>query len=302
MRDDLRRGVLFMLAATVMFSCSDAMSKYVTVAVPAVELATIRYAVFVLMAALPFLRRPRLVALGSRRPWLQVARGLGVVGSAVFFMLALGRMPIADATAINFVNPLLITVLAVPLLGERVSRPAWIAVLTGFAGMILVVRPGPSGLQPAALLVLGCSLSWSVAMLVTRRLVGVDRSVVTLFWTAATGLVVLLFVLPFFAHPLTAGQLWLCLAVGVVASLGQGFAVLAYRHAAASVLAPLSYAQLIWSSLLGWQVFGHVPDRWVLAGGAVIAASGITVVRLARARTVAPLPPVRTPPRPEPAQ
>ena len=301
MRDDLRRGVLFMLAATVTFSCSDAMSKYVTAEVPAVELATIRYAVFVLMAALPFVRSPRLAALRSRRPMLQLARGLGVVGSALFFVLALGRMPIADATAINFVNPLLITVLAVPLLGERVSGRGWLAVVAGFAGMLLVVRPGPlgaagAGLQPAALLVLGCSLSWGAAMLVTRRLVRFDRSAVTLFWTAATGLVVLLFLLPFFAQALTAGQLWLCLVVGVVASLGQALAVLAYRHAPASVLAPLSYAQLIWSSVLGWQVFGHVPDRWVLVGGVVIAASGIAVVRLERARAAsASPPPVRVP-------
>ena len=302
MRDDLRRGVLFMLAATITFSCSDAMSKYVTAQVPAVELATIRYVVFVLMAALPFLRAPRLAALRSRRPLLQVARGLGVVGSAMFFILALGRMPIADATAINFVNPLLITVLAIPFLGERVSRKGWLAVLAGFAGMLVVVRPGPlgpdgGGLQPAALLVLGCSLSWSAAMLVTRRLVGVDRSVVTLFWTAATGLLVLLCILPFFVQPLTAGQFWLCVLVGVVASSGQGLAVLAYRHAPASVMAPLSYAQLIWSSLLGWQVFGHVPDRWVLVGAVIIAASGVAVVRLARApaATASPPLPIRAP-------
>lgn len=287
--NDLRRGALFYLAATVLFSCSDAMSKYVTTAVeagtapvPAVELATIRYVVFVAMAALPILRAPRRNTPASRRPALQFARGLGVAGSAIFFILALGRMPIAEATAINFINPLLITLLAIPVLGERVSARGWLAVLAGFAGVLIIVRPGPGGLQPAALLVLACSLSWSVAMLVTRRLVGIDRSVVTVFWTATVGLVVLLAMLPFFLRPLTAVQLGFCLAVGVVASSGQLFAVLAYRHAPASVLAPLSYAQLIWSSFLGWLVFANVPDRWVLLGGVVIAASGLYILRLQR--------------------
>ena len=293
MRDDLRRGALFMIAASLLFSCSDVMAKYVTAQVPAVELAGIRYVVFLLMAAAPLLRHPRRRSLASRRPVLQVARGMGVVSSAIFFILALGRMPIADATAINFVNPLLITVLAIPFLGERVSGRRWMAVLVGFAGMLIIVRPGPGGLHLAALLVLASSASWSAAMIATRRLAMSDRSTVTLFWTAATGMAVLLCLLPFFLRPLTLVQLGFCLLVGVVASGGQWCAVLAYRQAPASVLAPFSYAQLIWSSALGWLVFGQAPDRWVLAGGVVIAASGVAVVRLERTR---PAPPTATAP------
>lgn len=301
MPDNFRRGVFFMLAASLLFSCSDTVAKYVTAQVPAVELASIRYAVFVLIAAVPLLRTPfskgvRSATLASRRPALQIARGLGVVSSAIFFILALGRMPIADATAINFVNPILITVLAIPFLGERVSTGRWLAVLAGFAGMLVIVRPGagaanPGGMEPAALLVLASSVSWSAAMIATRRLAASDRSAVTLFWTAATGMAVLLCLLPFFLQPLTGGQLGFCLLVGVVASGGQWCAVLAYRQAPASVLAPLGYAQMIWSSLAGWLVFGQVPDRWVLTGGAIIAASGLSIIRLERARA----PPIRPP-------
>jgi drug/metabolite transporter (DMT)-like permease len=223
----------------------------------------------------------------SRRPLLQVVRGVGVVGSAVFFILSLAHLPIAEATAINFITPLLITALAVPILGEVVRLQGWLAVLVGFVGMLVVVRPGVHGLHPSALLVLASSLCWCVAMLITRRLVGIDRSTVTLLWTAVSGLILLLTVLPFYLAPLTWRLAGLSLAVGVVASGGQWLAVLAYRHARATVLAPLTYAQLIWSSVLGLIVFGTIPDHWVYVGAVIIAASGVYVVHLERVRVAA---------------
>ncbi len=285
MGDDLLRGGALMLLATVMFSVSDTMAKYVTagLGVPPVELAAIRYGVFVGMASVPFLRRRR-ASLRTRRPGLQVLRGLGVGGSAIAFIASLGTLPIAEATAINFVTPLLITVLAIPVLGEVVRPASWAAVLVGFCGMLVVVRPGLGGFHPAAGLVLVSSLCWCVGMLVTRRMAGTERSDVTLFWTAATGLVLLLAALPFFLQPLGGRQVALCVAVGVVASLGQWFALLAYRQARATALAPLTYAQLIWSSLGGMLVFGTMPDRWVVVGAVVIAGSGLAVVRMERAR------------------
>src|ERR1700710_315284 len=126
-----------------------------------------------------------------------------------------------------------------------------------------------------------------MSMLITRQLVGVDRASVTLFWSALTGFVLLLCLLPFFLQPMTLQQGLFCAAVGVVASAGQWLALLAYRHARATVLAPLTYAQLIWSSVLGYLVFGTVPDRWVLVGAVVIAASGLAVVHLERVRVAA---------------
>ncbi len=284
--DNLLRGGALMLGATVLFSLSDTMAKYITVSVPAVELATIRYAVFVALAATPLLRR-RHVSFRSRRPGLQVLRGVGALGSALCFILALRHLPIAEATAINFVTPLLITVLAIPILGETVRPLGWAAVATGFAGVLIVVRPGIGGVHPAALLVLASSLFWCMSMLLTRRLVGVDRSTVTLLWGAATGLLLLLAALPFFLQAITLQQGLFCAAVGVVASGGQWLALLAYRYARASVLAPLTYAQLIWSSVLGLLAFGAAPDRWVLVGAVVIAASGLAVVHLERVRVAA---------------
>ena len=275
-----------MLAATVLFSCSDVMAKYVTVSVPAVELAAVRYAVFVLMAGIPFLRSRR-PSMRSRRPRLQIVRGIAVVGSAIFFILSLGALPVAEATAINFVTPLLITVLAIPVLGERVGPAGWAAVAAGFVGVLVVVRPGLGGFHPAAGLVLLSSLFWCVGMLVTRRMAGIDRADVTLLWTAVTGFGLLLCVVPFFLQPLDGGQLGACIVIGFVASAGQWLALLAYRRARATVLAPLTYVQLIWSSCLGYLVFGTVPDRWVFVGAAVIAGSGIAVVHGERRRVAA---------------
>lgn len=286
MPDNFLRGGALMLAATLMFSLSDTMAKYITQSVPAVQLATIRYVVFVVMAASPLLRSRR-VSMRSRRPVLQVLRGVGVVGSALCFILSLAHLPIAEATAINFITPLLITALAMPVLGEAVRLQGWIAVLVGFGGMLVVVRPGAHGLHPAALLVLLSSLCWSVAMLVTRKLAGIDRSGVTLLWTAVTGLVLLMAVLPFFLAPMTWRLAGLSVILGVIASLGQWLAVLAYRHARATVLAPLGYAQLIWSSVLGLLVFGSVPDRWVVVGAVIIALSGVSIVHLERVRVAA---------------
>ena len=283
MQDNLLRGGSLMLAATALFSISDTMAKYATETVPAIELAVIRYAVFILLASLPFLRSRR-PSMRTRRPWLQILRGLGVVGSAVAFILSLGTLPIAEATAINFVTPLIITVLAIPVLGEVVRPQGWVAVFIGFLGTLVVVRPGLGGFHPAAGLVLLSSLFWCMSMLITRRLAGIDRPEVTLLWTAVTGFAVTLAALPFFLAPLSPRALLLCMAVGVVASGGQWCALLAYRYARATVLAPLTYAQIIWASGLGFLVFGVWPDHFVLLGAAIIAASGIYVVHLERRR------------------
>ena len=286
MPDNVLRGSALMLAATLLFSCSDVMAKFITQSVPAVQLASIRYTVFLLMAASPLLRNRR-VSMRSRRPRLQVLRGVAIVGSAIFFILSLSRLPIAEATAINFVTPLLVTVLAVPVLGEAVRPLGWVAVSVGFIGMLIVLRPGVHGLQPAAVLVLMSSLCWCVATLVTRQLAGIDRSGVTLLWTAATGFVMLMSALPFFIVPMSWGLFGLTIVLGVLASTGQWLAILAFRYARASALAPLGYAQLIWSSVLGYAAFQTVPDRWVFVGAVIIAMSGLTIVRLEQKRVAA---------------
>jgi drug/metabolite transporter (DMT)-like permease len=275
------RGIAMLVGATVLFSMSDATAKYLTGSLPPIEIAWFRYVVFTLMATAPLLRSGRAGAR-ARRPLWQILRGLGVVGSAVFFIASLATLPMAEATTVGFASPLLISALSVPVLGERVGLSGWAAVFAGFVGVLIVARPGTNSFHPAVLLVLLSSLCWVMAMLITRRMGRTERSSATLLWTAGTGLVVLTALLPsVFVMP-DARSLGLSAVIGLVASGGQWLTILAYRNTAASVLAPLSYGQLIWSSALGYLVFGAAPDKWTIVGAVIIACSGFYTVHHAR--------------------
>lgn len=283
MTENPLRGIALMVVATICFSLSDAMAKHLVGHLPAIEIAWIRYIVFVLMATTPMLRS-RHASMRTRRPWHQVARGLGIVASSLTFIMALSSLPLAEAAAVSFASPLFITILAIPFLGELVGLRGWLAVILGFVGVLIVVRPGTGAFHPAALWVVASSLCWAVSMIVTRRMAGTERPAVTLLWTAGTGLVALTALLPFSLAPVTAGQLGFAIAIGMVASSGQWFAILAYRLAAASVLAPLSYGQLIWSSFFGFIAFGALPDGWTLVGAVIIIGSGLYTVQRERMR------------------
>ena len=277
------RGIGLMVAATICFSVSDALAKHLVVSIPAIQIGWMRYVVFTIMATLPLLRGGR-VSVRTRRPRMQAARGLGIVVSSIAFILGLSHLPLAEAAAVSFASPLFITLLAIPLLGEAVGPAGWTAVLVGFAGVLIVIRPGLSGFHPAAFLVLLSSLAWAGSMIVTRRMAGTERPAATVLWTAGTGLVALSVLLPWEVVPVSLGQAGFAVLLGLVASSGQFLAVWAYREANASVLAPLSYGQIIWSGILGYVAFGTTPDRWTLVGAAIIVASGLYAVNRERRR------------------
>jgi drug/metabolite transporter (DMT)-like permease len=281
--EDPVRGILLLVAATMFFSVSDATAKYLTGSLPVIEIGFIRYVVFTALAAF-FVARAGRASARVRNPALQVARGLGLLGSALFFIFGLRFLPMAEAASISFISPLLITVLSVPLLGETVGVRRWAAVVVGLVGMLVIVRPGSDAFQPAAGLAALSSLCWALAIVLTRKMAGVDRTATTLLWSAGTGLVVLTVLLPFDMHMPTGRELALCILVGFLSSAGQGLVVLAYRHAAASLLAPFSYGQLIWSAVAGYAIFAAVPDRWTLVGAAIIIASGLYTAQRERAR------------------
>lgn len=277
------RGIALILGATLLFSMSDAMAKVLGQHLPVFEITWIRYGIFVLMAFGLASRTGRL-RLRVRSPALQVLRGVSLVASAFFFVFALQLLPLADAAALGFVSPLMITLLAIPILGETVGIRRWGAIVVGFIGVLIVIRPGAGTFEPGAIFVLLSSSSWAVASVLTRKLSVWDDASTTLLWSAVSGFVVLSFTMPFVFEAPGMADLLLALLLGVVASTGQYLLVLAYRHAAASMLAPLSYAQLIWSSSLGFLVFGTLPDGWTVFGALIIAASGIYTAHRARLR------------------
>ncbi|MCK8785489.1 DMT family transporter [Roseomonas sp. NAR14] len=282
-RENVLRGILLILASISLFSCSDALSKYLRATLPVVEIVWIRYAVFVAITLL-LLGRGRFRGMRAQRRGLQVMRGLCVVGSALFFVVGLGYLPLAEATAINYVAPTFITLLSIPVLGEVVGIRRWAALLVGFAGVLIVVQPGSSAFQPAAVFPLLTAIAWAGAVVITRRIGTADRAVTTMFWTAGTGLAVLTLMLPFSFRMPTAFELGLALAHGVLGSVGQMLVVQAYRHAGASVLAPFSYGQIVTSGLVGFLVFGSVPGSAMLLGSAVIIASGLYTAHRERVR------------------
>ncbi|MGA3400303.1 MAG: DMT family transporter [Acetobacteraceae bacterium] len=282
--DDPLRGIALSVGSTVLFSISDATSKVLTAYLPVVEIAWLRYVIFVLVAAV-LVRRGRPRAVWPRSPALQVTRGLCLVGSSLLFVYGLRRLPLAEASTISFVSPVLTTMLSVPLLGEQVGIRRWAAVVAGLAGVVVVMRPGLAGFQPAALFPLGSALCWALALVITRRMADIERPSTTVLWSAGVGALVLSLLLPFDATWPTPGQMSLAVLLGVLASVGQSIVVVAYRHAPASVLAPFSYAQLVWAGCAGWLVFGTLPDHWTLVGATIIAASGVYTAHRERVRS-----------------
>jgi drug/metabolite transporter (DMT)-like permease len=290
-RDEPMRGIPLLLASVSLFSVSDALTKRLGETLPAIEVAWLRYATFLLIASIPLLRARGRGLLRSRAPGLQVLRGLGVVGSAILFISGLQHLPLADATAINFVSPAFVTVLSVVFLGERAGWRRWSAIGVGMLGMLIILRPGSDAFTLAALLPIGSAAAWASAVTVTRRIAAVDAPETTLFWTAGIGFVVVTLLLPLLMLFGPAGvtlpnlsQIGLGLLVGLFSAAAQYMVVLAYRAAPASVLAPFSYTQILTSGLLGVAVFGHVPDGGTLLGAAVIAASGLYMAHRERVR------------------
>lgn len=278
-------AILLVLGAVVLFSLSDVLAKLLRQSLPAVEIAWLRYIVFVAFGT--FLAgRNRFAGLRPRRPVLQGLRGLGLVGSAVLFISGLGYLPVAEATAIGFISPAFITALSIPFLGEVVGLRRWAAVLAGLGGVLIVIRPGAGALQAAAAFPLLSALCWAATIIITRRMGATDRTQTTLFWSALTGLAALTILVPFgFVLP-TLGQAGIALALGICASVGQYLVIIAYRLVPASTLASFSYAQILSSTGLGYLVFDAVPDRATLVGAAIVIASGLYTAHRERLRVL----------------
>jgi drug/metabolite transporter (DMT)-like permease len=272
-----------MLAALVCFSCSDAASKLMTVALPPVEVAWLRYCVFALLTLGAALLTRKGQKLRSQRPRLQVVRALAVLGSTVFFITGLGFLPIAEATSIAFVSPVIVTALSIPLLGEVVGWRRWSAVAVGLIGVLIVMRPGTDAFGPAAFFPVLSAASWAVALVVTRKMSGLDGPLIALLYAALVGWTVTSVLIPFVWVMPGWQELALGLVTGTASTTAQWLVVLASQQTRASVLAPFTYTQLVWSGLFGLLIFGSVPDSWTMVGAAVIIVSGLHTAHRERA-------------------
>jgi drug/metabolite transporter (DMT)-like permease len=204
--DNALVAIGLVLASTVFFSAGDIAAKFLTGTVPGIEVAWLRYFVFCLMVIPTIFAMRGRRAMAKSRPGLQVVRALAVTGSSVLFIMGLSYLDIAENTAINFISPIFITALSIPLLDEKVGIRRWAAAAVGFAGVTLVVQPGGNAFQMAAFLPMGAALCWAVAAISTRMMSS-ERPEITLAWSAVVRFAVLSVIVPFNWHPLTAREI-----------------------------------------------------------------------------------------------
>lgn len=270
------KGIVLVCLATFLFSSHDAISKYLSAFYPIVMVVWVRYLVHTLLMAGFLLPREGMRVLRTRRPLLQMVRALSLVGVSLLFTTGLRYIPLAEATSVIFLAPLLVTALSVPLLKERVSRGQWGAVLVGFAGVLLIVRPGSALFTPAILYPLAAAVCFAFYQLLTRILARSDSSGTSNFITGLTNTLIMSALVPFFWHlPDTLGHSLLMLALGACGMGGHMLLTQAFRHASPPLLAPFGYGQIVFAGLLGLLLFNHAPDQIGLLGIGIIVGSGL---------------------------
>lgn len=276
-------GILLAVCAGSVFAMSDATSKYLTPTLPVIEIVWLRWFGFLVIVT-PIILFSRGEVLRSRRPFLQAGRALGLICSSMFFVAGLTSIPLASATTLTFISPMLVTALSIPLLGEYVGLRRWAAIAVGLVGVLIVVRPGTGTFGPAAIYPMLSATSWALAIILTRKLAGIDRPWTAMCYAAIVGFAVLsVAVVPVFIMP-NLTQIGLAAIIAIAATGGQFLTVLAFQRAPASLLAPFTYVQLVWSTLLGYLVFSNLPDRWTWIGATVIVSSGLYTAHRERVR------------------
>jgi len=265
-----------MCAAVATFSCLDATGKYLLRYMDPLQIVWARYfGAFVLaFIFLNPLTRPKMMR--TTRPFLQVGRSTLLLGSTALSVFALRYLQLDEALAILFSTPLLVALLCVPLLGEWVGWRRWTAISVGFLGVLIVARPGFGGLHPAALLTFAGAVCYALYAISTRVLARTDSSETTLFYSNLVGAVAMLPIVPFvWSAPQSALVVALMVLIGALGSGGHYLLIRGHRLAPASTLAPFIYTQMIWTTALGFLVFGDVPHYWTIVGGSIVIVSGL---------------------------
>jgi drug/metabolite transporter (DMT)-like permease len=282
------RGILAMLAAVTTFSVMDVMLKRLVEHYPAMQVAFLRGA-----SSLPLLLAAN-AAFGSWRElrpkrWsLHVLRGFLSVALLWFFVYAVSQLSLGDTYAIFMSAPLLITALSVPMLGERVGLPQWLAVLAGLVGVLIVLKPSGTGLVTlGGLAALASAFGYALNAITIRIITRTDSSAATVFWSMFFLAAISGVAASARWEPLQADHWYLIVGLGITGSLGQYFITEAFRLAAPPVVAPLEYTALAWGMLFDWLLWATAPGLRMLTGAFIIVASGIYVINRERAASAA---------------
>lgn len=282
-------GVAFMSASVFLFTLMSVIVKELSDRVPLPEVVFFRNAAGMLPVMIAVFWSGGLANLRTERFMGHLGRAVVGVSAMSMLFWSFALLPLADATAINYTAPLFLTALSVPLLGEKVGVYRWGAVLAGFAGMLVMLRPGDGVLEFGALVALAAAFLQALAMVAVSQLSRSESSTTIVFYFTAITTVLAALPLPWFwVAPQNAVDWGLLIGIGLIGGCAQLCLTRAYAHAQAAVIAPFTYASLLWATLFGYLLWGDVPDATTLAGAAIVAASGVFIVfREARRKSAA---------------
>jgi drug/metabolite transporter (DMT)-like permease len=277
-------GIALMCGAVASFAVLDTIAKYLNLHMSTLEVVWARYIgafLFPFMLSNPW-TRPKLTA--TPRLGLQLGRSLLLLTSTLCNFAALRYLQLDEVLALIFSTPFFVAALSGPILGEWVRWRRWTAIAVGFLGVLVVTRPGIGSVHPAALLSLAAAMLYALYSITTRILARTDSNATTLFYSNIVGAVALVPALPFvWTTPTDPLVVALMVAVGAIGSIGHYLLIAAHRLAPAAVLSPLIYTEIVLVIALGFLVFGDLPNRWTLAGAAIVIASGLYILHRERA-------------------
>lgn len=269
------RGAMIMALGFFAFAACDTQAKFLTEQFHPFQIVWFRM-LGLFLGVMVMLRLRGTHILRTPRPGLQVLRGAAAVGSACLFIFAVSHVPLADAVAVSFVAPFILTAMGALILKEPVGLRRWLAVAAGFCGMLIVIRPGLGVFHPAILLVVVAAVLFALRQLVSRWLSGTDSIATTVAYTSITATVLITLTLPFVWVTPEGWQAYaVILGLAVSAGLGEVLVIRALDMAQTVVLAPIHYSMILYSTFYGYVVFGDLPDGWTLVGCVIIVGSGL---------------------------
>jgi drug/metabolite transporter (DMT)-like permease len=276
--EEVRRGIIYMIASVFIFAVANAMAKWVVADYPITEMVFIRCVFALLPAGVLVATHGGLSVMRTKRLKDHALRAASQFAGMLCIFTAFRMMPLADAVAIQFASPLFLTVLSIFLLGERVGLHRWSAVLIGFAGVLVMVQPGPGMFANGAIFALGNALISASVTIAMRRMSLTESTTALVVWQAVFTMLLSVCLLPFGWVTPDALGLFLMAGIGILSGVGQFCWTQAFRFAPAAVAAPFSYMAMIWAFGIGFVVWGDVPTLPLLAGGVVVAGSGLYIL------------------------
>lgn len=272
------RGAMLALLAMGIYATHDVVIKALGETYPAFQILFFAQLLSFPLVALMLLQSRDGGSLRPARPGWVAARSACIVASGACGFYAFSTLPLAQVYAILFATPLMVTVLSVPVLGEKVGLHRWLAVMVGLVGVLIVLRPGQAPLAAGHLAALGGAVAGALASVITRRLGSGEKPVVLLLWPMLGNFVLTGAALSFDYVPMALSDLALAAVIAVLGLVAGFLVILSYREGEATVVAPMQYSQILWATAYGWFLFGERLDGPTILGAAVIIASGLYIV------------------------